>query len=215
MTRCVRTVVGVAGALLVGAVVSVAIAWWAATHRPATMMVSKQHTLKRSRGGEDWIVQESGAWGTRVLLYRNLALVTPIGRAFYGPLAAADLPAWAIDPEPGGCTEQHAFGWPLVCMKWTMDARQDCNYWPVDATRAGLGMVYLPVRPCWLNLIASTVLWGSAAWAVVFALVTWPRARRRRVRLRYGHCPACGYDLQHRMEAGCPECGWRQNEAAS
>jgi len=32
--------------------------------------------------------------------------------------------------------------------------------------------------------------------------------RRRRDRMRAGHCPNCAYDLQHDFRTGCSECGW-------
>ena len=29
-------------------------------------------------------------------------------------------------------------------------------------------------------------------------------------RRRFGKCPQCGYDLHGKIDAGCPECGWRR-----
>jgi hypothetical protein len=49
-------------------------------------------------------------------------------------------------------------------------------------------------------------LWFLAAGLAVLPGVRLVRSRRRRARLRPGHCPACGYDLRATPDR-CPECG--------
>jgi hypothetical protein len=68
----------------------------------------------------------------------------------------------------------------------------------------------LPLRPIWFGFIVNTVLYAlilSLLYCVLFVL-------RRRIHLKRGRCPKCGYDLRHALSGGCPECGWnRQPEA--
>jgi len=32
------------------------------------------------------------------------------------------------------------------------------------------------------------------------------------VRMKGGRCPECNYDLQERLNEGCPECGWGRRD---
>ena len=56
---------------------------------------------------------------------------------------------------------------------------------------------------------AIPMLVALATTVVVLLLVNElsPR-RRRRNRMRAGHCPNCAYDLLHDFRTGCSECGW-------
>lgn len=62
--------------------------------------------------------------------------------------------------------------------------------------------------------VAATVLVTRMLWLRYIFLVTGKRrpflvvalqGTRRRLR---GCCPGCGYDLRHKLNDGCPECGW-------
>jgi hypothetical protein len=57
------------------------------------------------------------------------------------------------------------------------------------------------------------VLAGPCLVFFLMLLMTVPFAayeRRQQRRKRLGQCIRCGYDLQHRLDAECPECGWRR-----
>lgn len=72
---------------------------------------------------------------------------------------------------------------------------RDTTLWP--RPRAGL----LP------NLLIHAALLWLALWfarRVDFAIF------RRKYRLARGYCPLCGYDVQRKFDAGCPECGWNR-----
>ncbi len=67
----------------------------------------------------------------------------------------------------------------------------------------------LALKPLWPGFAINTVLYAAILW-VLFAA---PFALRRRLRIKRGLCPACGYDLRGRGRAPgnstdlCPECG--------
>lgn len=57
--------------------------------------------------------------------------------------------------------------------------------------------------------VISIPLWTLIAlFATPPALVLW-RARLRRLRIKAGRCPRCGYDLAGNVTGVCPECGDR------
>lgn len=60
-----------------------------------------------------------------------------------------------------------------------------------------------PLRPLPLAFAVNTLLWTIPV-IVVYALLLWVRARRRRSR---GLCPACAYPVANLV--ACPECGTR------
>ena len=79
-------------------------------------------------------------------------------------------------------------GWLLESMPW-------------DSGRARV----VPTRIVWKGFIANSLLF-----AALFLLpigVRWLHRRRR------GRCTACGYELRHRYEDGCPECGWNRPQS--
>ncbi|MEN0020765.1 MAG: hypothetical protein AAF747_07775 [Planctomycetota bacterium] len=69
----------------------------------------------------------------------------------------------------------------------------------------------LPYVPIWEGLLFNTVFYAVVFWLSVLLVA---RLRRYR-RMTRGWCPICSYDLQHSFGAGCPECGWRRDEAAA
>lgn len=58
------------------------------------------------------------------------------------------------------------------------------------------------------ELPALLVLAAVGVLVIAVREMTPTRVRRRRV--ARGHCPACGYDLCHRLEQGCSEGGWNR-----
>jgi hypothetical protein len=59
----------------------------------------------------------------------------------------------------------------------------------------------IPIRPIWTGLVANTLVFGFA-W---YALFRGPGTIRRAMRRRAGRCEACGYPVQ--SQGPCPECG--------
>lgn len=78
----------------------------------------------------------------------------------------------------------------------------------VPTTGTGLGDARcVPLRPIWTGFLLDTAFYG-AIWAMFLVGVpTGKRAARRKI----GRCVRCGYDLQHDLAAGCPECGWNKD----
>ena len=74
---------------------------------------------------------------------------------------------------------------------------------PRKRVHAWLGFRVLPLHPIWSGFAVNTLLYAAVLWLLVRA----PVAVRRRVRLKRGFCPACGYDLHHGGNDACPECG--------
>jgi len=64
----------------------------------------------------------------------------------------------------------------------------------------------MPLSIRWGALLGNIVIWAVAFWAVAVVAAHVRRALRR----ARGRCPACGYDLRHALELGCPECGWNR-----
>jgi hypothetical protein len=67
-------------------------------------------------------------------------------------------------------------------------------------------LLLVPHRPLWLGVLGNIVFWSSLLWA----MVAFPLAVRRRRREKYGRCGKCGYAMDthavKRLEV-CPECG--------
>ncbi len=107
-----------------------------------------------------------------------------------------------------------AVGWPLHAMEWVCDrdVRLDPrgagqSVWlrgfkPIRAGRIGwTGDRRLPVKPLMLGFAIDAAVYGVAVWSLIWG---W-RLVRAKWRVRGGRCPACGYDLAGLD--GCPECG--------
>ncbi len=66
---------------------------------------------------------------------------------------------------------------------------------------------HLPKAIIWPGFAINTVFYAAILWALFAA----PFALRRRLRIKHGLCPACGYDLRGRSTTSdvCTECGGR------
>lgn len=153
---------------------------------------------------------------------------------------AADLPFWTNIPNSENWwldeTYLHvAAGWPLRCfvsqcrerdVRWFYQIRRSLGKNQV----ARLGLVrhrprwknalvirdqvvggpfsarVIPLQPIPVGIVVNTLFWGVLWFTFVVA------ARRIRGRLRgsRGRCHRCAYDLQGKLERGCPECGWQR-----
>ena len=157
----------------------------------------------------------------------------------------ADLPFWTNIPnsEDWWLDETYlhvAAGWPLRCfvsqcrerdVRWVYQIRRSLGKNQV----ARLGLVrhrprwknalvikdqtvggpfsarVIPLKPIPVGIVVNTLFWG-VLW---FTFVVAARRIRGRLRVSRGRCYRCAYDLRGDSTAGCPECGWRRQEASS
>jgi hypothetical protein len=125
----------------------------------------------------------------------------------------AGLPPIPQDPEGLLSYGGRAVGWPLLCVRsmstlhalgqplaWRGSLRIIPNsaYPQTRDPQAGC----VPLWPIPLPFLGNSLLFATP-WLFFFA----PRALRRTLRLRRGHCPACGYNVQRAYACPCPECG--------
>lgn len=62
----------------------------------------------------------------------------------------------------------------------------------------------LPMSPLWPAFAADTLFFGAVVWSARTTI----RAISRRLRIKPGHCPSCGYSLSGLAPGSpCPECG--------
>jgi hypothetical protein len=119
-------------------------------------------------------------------------------------------PAWsqlnqpraADEPEAPRTICEVASGWPLVCLK-TADLRIENA--TARLARPDRSIANIPFIPIPSGLSIDMGLF-SCVWT---AVLVWPRWMKRRIRLRRGCCPDCGYDLRGLPEEAecCSECG--------
>jgi hypothetical protein len=94
-----------------------------------------------------------------------------------------------------------ARGWPLPAL-WT------------EVPSQSIGTV-LPLRPIPLGFAADAAIL-ACVFALLSLLFTRPaRFLKRASRMQHGQCLQCGYDLRYDFVGGCPECGWRREDAFS
>ena len=111
-----------------------------------------------------------------------------------------------------------AFGWPRLCLWYQIISKTDDTTMNTShelhggvlmrgklASRGGK-FIALPLRPIWRGLAIDTAFYAAVWWLVLFI----PMMLRRGTRRARGRCLDCGYDLQHKAQQGCPECGWNR-----
>lgn len=129
--------------------------------------------------------------------------------ASWGTFSSASLPA-----EPMQMGADWSFGWPKRSLWFQVRARRSLNTVSGDVIEGGrviAGMPSavlhnfraLPLWPLWNGLIVNTLIYAS----IWFALLSVPAIMQRRLRIRRGRCPKCGYVLHPDAHRGCPECG--------
>lgn len=198
MRRATRWVVLVMlGVLLAASVVS-----WVRSHSKLDAISYRWGTLRAP--GEDPLDPDYWTYTSRSLSLNHLRgrVSVLLGRyKSIGP-ARADMSGWlSRDPwerasVPASMTMP---GWE----KWMYYRAPDdwCALGLGTTTLSGKGEAWRVVSvPHWLVTLVLA--------AGMTRLLVGSRATRRR---RRGHCPKCGYDLRHALDAGCPECGWNRD----
>ena len=69
--------------------------------------------------------------------------------------------------------------------------------------------LWFPYRPIWSGFLINTVFYTL----IVIALAWLLRQIRHARRMHKGLCPHCAYQLEYDFTTGCPECGWRREDA--
>ncbi len=220
-----RRLLIVAVFLLAGAVVNVAVAWrfavWVAPFGPSPLI-----------SGGTWL-DSAHLWMTHIDPGPGYAQVTSIvdlieesrrqsGRAirWAGPAADA-IPQWSSLEKPRptpGVHFESAFGWPWLALtyegavKRPSSARRGAQeiYGGIVLSQPALGapdrpLRVLPLRPLWRGALANTVFYSAGLWLVWYLKILRPFTLLRRLRIKRGRCPACGYPMGE--SAVCSECG--------
>lgn len=221
-----RTAVFILLCLLFGALLSVAVAWWA--------------TLREWEDSEDFVGVQDG-W--RMGMSHTSASVSigaihadksdyalkryglPVGSEY---LSETSPPAWfslsTKPPNKHAMMRGHGAGWPLTCLVFVQEFASKSRFrllreWefvtyggivgtnPLDsAADYAWNKNHLPLQVVPLGLLVDIFVYG-----VGFALLV--LVARRILRLRATHhqrckrCPRCKYDLSRATSAVCPECG--------
>lgn len=108
-----------------------------------------------------------------------------------------------------------ARGWPLLAFWCEINEKQgwrgNCTVsggFQLPTTSSSVGSIRcIPYRPIWSGLAVNTLVY-AVIWAAAYFCLP---VTRRRHRCSRGCCPNCGYDLQHELAGGCPECGWNKD----
>lgn len=209
-------VVSLGVAAVVGAATTVVVAWRIAVPvlRPPTNPGAEPGYISSSTGG----------WYFRVREEHNTTVVTGAAlsaRAIElqrGTVGTTVLPAWSrmhqslpVDQIGARITER-GFGWPAVAPHYA-EYTDPLGTVTIDrgwGRGSRFSRDYLPLAIAPRGFALDTALFTLAAWPVVRVLPVFllnPRWIRRTLRRRRGRCIRCGYALQGRLDAGCPECG--------
>jgi hypothetical protein len=179
--------------LVVGAVVTTAVAWLFAV--VSEMIPGREMDAPYARGPV-WPVSVPADWPPASDLQ---AVTVPGARRIIG--------GWNTNgKEPGGGLAVYQVGAPALALeRWMIsDSNHGSVYvdkWCIDRR--------LPLHPIWQGFAFNTFFYAGIAW------ILWqiPQALRRRGRRIAGQCVACGYDLQGLpSDAPCPECGGKRKE---
>ncbi len=184
--------------LLVGAVITWAVAWWCALYgalpRPASM-------IDTTAGSLQWPAPPPDAWRDPTASSTSVARL--ITRQSYGLISPGHHLFHA---------EQSEFGWPFRSLRsvhfmhLSDAAITEQRRFSLPAPRLWLSPLnrYLPLAPMPMGFALNTLL----AAALILGLIESAALARRTLRARRNRCPFCNYDRRGLAPAAhCPECG--------
>lgn len=152
-----------------------------------------------------WFVNHHRSIGHTCMVYRRGQRDSAAAQRT--PVAAVHevVPSWSAIPARGMKVDDHAFGWPLRCMRAVQYQPQDrTEFRVIQGWNASSGEIWLPRRVLPLPLLANSLMLGAMLWALFIA----PRMWRDLSRARRGQCLKCAYDLRATPAGSpCPECG--------
>jgi hypothetical protein len=197
-----RLAIRLAAFAVVGAVVTVAVAW---TLTIRTAKVGPYLDIP----GEQWIYPAARSWppnsiawmtagapGVTVVQARSDLIRHSI---FLQREARIGLPWRALCSREDDVLDAETFG-ETRTPRAGLDLPDNLEVSkPIEPTLRGA----LPVVPILPGFALDTAFYA----AIAFALWSAPGVIRRRLRRGRGGCPACGYDLRGSTSAVCPECG--------
>ncbi len=214
---------------LVGAIVTVLVAWVAEARVPRDLTYRRATYFEYETRGKSVSRTDLGTYrrliisgrfgGTRehfLVSYPDAYPLRPETERFLSELKPVPVPRWAdapgLDPDMISNWSTNASGWPLLAMKWSViydGSRSGFTHevWygleiKRSITRDG-ALTVLPLMPVLPGFLVNTAVYGAGAWLVTLAPLALLRARRG----RKGRCTKCSYDLSGTTVDVCPECG--------
>jgi len=161
-----------------------------------------------------WMFIRHASFGHTCLVFRRSPRHGLDWQGYAGPEVPASqvLPHWSSVPARGMKVDDHAYGWPLRCLRAVQHAGDDrADYRVLTGWHPSMGDIWLPRRFLWPTLIANTLIFAGAWWLLLVA----PGMTRRSRRRRRGLCIRCAYDLRATSAGSpCPECGTAAFEPA-
>jgi hypothetical protein len=211
--------------LLLGALTTVAVAWWFACRPQFSGRAVWQGSIggvpcysqQVSSAGSSWLITDaivpSPDLTDRPEIARKiLAMEMELLALQHVPSSAGHDENWAptrphVAPAANSLVIEHRHGWPLralTCHVIQAPAQEPVFSWCAVVQRQAktnqlLLTRMLPLRPLWPGFLIDVVLYASIWLATIFGVTS----ARRLIRIRRGTCPRCGYDLRgQRMDHG-------------
>lgn len=217
--------------LVLGGVVTVAVAWGFALRLPATAddgvaYLSYQDDLTliiQQRRGDVRLTAHHGRntafMGWPEIDRKTYEAMLPRESGFHDVKWIKEQLFLAKPPMGASALIEHSHGWPMLTLmgsmrftyNWNASRTQSDGLYEIGPLSLGpfsTGQSYwrvLPLRPMWPGFAVNTVLYGFVLWLMVAMMF----ALRKQRRIRRGLCWRCAYNLRSMpvTSSACPECG--------